>query len=212
VNIKEALADLERWQEMVEDRLTRQVEFLVEIDKLKTVFRRSYLADASRRENSAEHSWHVAMMAMVLAEHCQEDVDLLRVIKMLLVHDIVEVDAGDTGIYDDVAAQDKNERETLAAGRVFGLLPPDQADDLQKMWDEFEQGVSPEARFARALDRLIPLIHNYCTEGRRWKEDGITHAQVLAVNQTIREGSQELWEFALSLINECVSRGYLPED
>jgi putative hydrolase of HD superfamily len=197
---------------MTENRLTRQIDFLVEIDKLKAVFRRAYIADASRRENSAEHSWHVSMMAMVLAEYCREDVDLLRVIKMLLVHDIVEVDAGDTGIYDDVAALDKAERETLAAGRVFSLLPQDQAEDLRKIWDEFEQGASPEARFARALDRLIPLIHNYCTEGRRWKEDGITHAQVLAVNQTIREGSQELWQFALSLIDECVSRGYLPED
>jgi len=152
------------------------------------------------------------MMAVVLAEHCQEVTDLLCVIKMLLVHDIVEVDAGDTGIYDDVAALDKDEREILAAERVFNLLPPDQAEDLRKIWDEFEQGKSLEARFARALDRLIPLIHNYCTEGRRWKEDGITHAQVLAVNQTIREGSQQLWEFALSLIDECVSRGYLPED
>jgi len=196
---------------MAEDRLTRQVEFLVEIDRLKTIFRKAYLADSSRRENSAEHSWHVAMMAVVLAEYSQEDINLLRVLKMLLVHDIVEVDAGDTGIYDDVATLDKTEREILAAERVFNLLPLDQAEDLRKIWDEFEEGVSPEARFARAMDRLIPLIHNYCTEGRRWKEDGITRAQVLAVNQIIQEGSQELWHFALSLIDECVSRGYLPE-
>jgi len=196
---------------MTENRLTRQIDFLVEIDKLKTVFRRAYIADASRRENSAEHSWHIAMMAMILAEYCQQDVDLFRVIKMLLIHDIVEIDAGDTGIYDDVAALDKAERETLAAVRVFSLLPQEQAEDLRKIWDEFEQGASPEARFARAMDRLIPLIHNYYTRGKRWKEDGITHAQVLAVNQTIREGSQELWEFALSLIDESVSRGYLPK-
>lgn len=196
---------------MIENRLTRQVDFLVEIDKLKTVFRRAYIADASRRENSAEHSWHIAMMAMILAEYCQQDVDLFSVIKMLLIHDIVEIDAGDTGIYDHVAALDKTERETLAAERVFSLLPIDQAKELRKIWDEFEQGASPEARFARAMDRLIPLIHNYYTQGKRWKEDGITHAQVLAANQTIREGSQELWEFALSLIDESVSRGYLPE-
>lgn len=196
---------------MIENRLTRQVDFLVEIDKLKTVFRRAYIADASRRENSAEHSWHIAMMAMILAEYCQQDVDLFSVIKMLLIHDIVEIDAGDTGIYDHVAALDKTERETLAAERVFSLLPIDQAKELRKIWDEFEQGASPEARFARAMDRLIPLIHNYYTQGKRWKEDGITHAQVLAANQTIREGSQELWEFALSLIDESVSRGYLPK-
>ena len=196
---------------MTENRLTRQVDFLVEIDKLKTVLRRAYIADASRRENSAEHSWHIAMMAMILAEYCQQDVDLFRVIRMLLIHDIVEIDAGDTGIYDHVAALDKTERETLAAERVFSLLPLDQAKELRKIWDEFEQGASPEARFARAMDRLIPLIHNYYTQGKRWKEDGITHAQVLTANQTIREGSQELWEFALSLIDESVSRGYLPK-
>jgi len=194
---------------MTENRLTRQIDFLVEIDKLKTVLRRAYIADASRRENSAEHSWHIAMMAMILAEYCQQDVDLFRVIRMLLIHDIVEIDAGDTGIYDHVAALDKTERETLAAERVFSLLPLDQAKELRKIWDEFEQGASPEARFARAMDRLIPLIHNYYTQGKRWKEDGITHAQVLTANQTIREGSQELWEFALSLIDESVSRGYL---
>jgi len=197
---------------MTENRLTRQVDFLVEIDKLKTVLRRAYIADASRRENSAEHSWHIAMMAMILAEYCHQDVDLFSVIKMLLIHDIVEIDAGDTGIYDHVAALDKNERETLAAERVFSLLPPDQAKELRKIWDEFEQGASSEARFARAMDRLIPLIHNYYTQGKRWKEDGITHAQVLTANQTIREGSQELWEFAFSLIDESVSRGYLLKD
>ena len=194
---------------MTENRLTKQIDFLIEIDKLKTVFRRAYIADASRQENSAEHSWHIAMMAMILAEYCQHDVDLFRVIKMLLIHDIVEIDAGDTGIYDHVAALDKTERETRAAERVFSLLPLDQAEELRKIWDEFEQGASSEARFARAMDRLIPLIHNYYTQGKRWKEDGITHAQVLTANQTIREGSQELWEFALSLIDESVSRGYL---
>ena len=196
---------------MTENRLTRQIDFLVEIDKLKTVLRRAYIADASRRENSAEHSWHIAMMAMILAEYCQQDVDLFRVIRMLLIHDIVEIDAGDTGIYDHVAALDKTERETRAAERVFNLLPLDQAEELRKIWDEFEQGASPEAKFARAMDRLIPLIHNYYTQGKRWKEDGITHAQVLTANQTIQEGSQKLWDFALSLIDESVSRGYLPK-
>ena len=192
------------------DRLARQIEFLTEIDRLKTVFRRAYITDASRRENPAEHSWHVAMMAMVLSEHCSGELDLFRVIRMLLVHDIVEIDAGDTGIYDTVAALDKAERESKAAERIFSLLPEDQCHEIGALWQELEQGTTEEARFARAVDRLMPLLHNYCTQGRRWKEDGITYRQVLAVNQTIRESSPELWEYTLSIIKECVDRGYLP--
>ncbi len=192
------------------DRLTRQIEFLVEIDKLKTVLRRAYLAaDASRRENSAEHSWHVSVMALVLAEYSQKDIDLSRVIRMLLIHDIVEIDAGDTGIYDSRGAVDKVDREKRGASRIFSLLPQDQYQDLLEIWDEFENSATPEAKFARAVDRLMPLIHNYHTEGKRWKEDGITYEQVLAVNQILRESSPKLWEFALSLIDECVAKGYL---
>lgn len=193
------------------ERLTKQIDFVIEIDKLKSIFRRAYLANASRRENSAEHSWHVAVIAMVLVEHCKEEIDLLQVIKMLLVHDIVEIDAGDTSIYDGAGALDKAERENLAAERIFGLLPQDQCWEMYKLWEEFEQGTSKEAKFVRAVDRLIPLLHNYSTQGKRWKEDRITYQQVLAVNQTIREGSPELWEFALSMIDECVAKGYLPK-
>lgn len=194
---------------MPEDRLSKQIEFLVEIDKLKTVFRRSYIVDSSRRENSAEHSWHVAMMAMVLAEYVQEKVDQYHAIKMLLVHDLVEIDAGDTNIYEKQAALGRSEREKRAASRIFGLLPQDQCQEILRIWIEFENGTTPEAKFARAVDRLIPLIHNYCTQGKRWKEDGITYQQVFAVNQTIRELSPRLWEFAISIIDECVSKGYL---
>ena len=122
----------------------------------------------------------------------------------------MEIDAGDTGIYDKVAALDKAERESKAAERIFSLLPEDQYHEIGALWQELEQGTTGEARFARAVDRLMPLLHNYCTQGRRWKEDGITYRQVLAVNQTIREISPELWEYTLSIINECVDRGYLP--
>jgi len=195
---------------MAEARLVKQIEFLMEIDRLKNVFRRAYITDASRRENSAEHSWHVATTAMVLAEHCQEEINMLHVIKTLLIHDIVEIDAGDTGIYDDIGARDKAEREGRAAERLFSLLPVEQAQELRGLWDEFERGTTPEAKFARAIDRLMPLLHNYYTRGKRWLEDGITYDQVLAVNQSIREGSEELWDFALSMVEESVSRGYLP--
>jgi putative hydrolases of HD superfamily len=195
---------------MKDDRLQQQIAFLVEIDKLKTVFRRAYLAaDPGRRENSAEHSWHVAVIALVLAETCPEEIDVSRVIRMLLVHDIVEIDAGDTGIYDKMASLDKAEREKRAAERIFALLPADQQREMGELWQEFEGGTSAEAKFGRAVDRLIPLIHNYHTGGKRWKEDGITYAQVYAVNKVICESSPRLWQFAQSLIEDSVVRGYL---
>ena len=196
---------------MVEERLARQIEFLMEIDKLKTVYRRSYLAsDTGRRENSAEHSWHVAATAMLLAEHCQEEIDLLHVLKMLLIHDIVEIDAGDTGVYDSIGNLDKGDREKRAAERIFSLLPSSQAREVHELWAEFEERITPEAKFTRAVDRLMPLLHNYYTRGKRWQEDGITHEQVLEVNQIIRDGSPELWQFVFKMIEDCVAKGYLP--
>ncbi|MBV9850165.1 MAG: HD domain-containing protein [Armatimonadetes bacterium] len=192
------------------ERLTRQIAFILEIDRLKGVLRRSYLADGTRRENSAEHSWHLALMAMVLAEHANVPVDALRVLQMLLVHDIVEIDADDTYCYDEVGALDKEEREQRAADRIFGLLPPDQERDMRGLWDEFEARVTPEARFAAALDRLMPLLHNYHTQGRSWRENGITSRQVRARNAHIADGSEELWRFAGGLIEDAVSRGFLP--
>jgi putative hydrolase of HD superfamily len=196
---------------MVEEHLARQIEFVVEIDRLKTVYRRSYLAsDTGRRENSAEHSWYVATTAMILAKHCQVEIDLFHLLKMLLIHDIVEIDAGDTGAYDSVGAIDKGDREKRAAERIFNLLPTSQAQEVHKLWEEFEERITPEAKFARAVDRLMPLLLNYYTQGKTWHKDGITYEQVLEVNQIIKEGSPELWEFVLSMIDDCVSKGYLP--
>ncbi|HEX8673323.1 MAG TPA: HD domain-containing protein, partial [Longimicrobium sp.] len=154
---------------MTEDRLSRQLAFIVEVDRLKGVLRQTSLIDRSRRENSAEHSWHLAMAALALAEHAPADTDLLRAIRMVLVHDIVEIDAGDTFCYDDGAHLDKEARETLAAERIFGLLPPDQADEMRALWDEFEAGETPDARFAVALDRLQPLLVNFNSDGGTWK-------------------------------------------
>ncbi|OGO38449.1 MAG: phosphohydrolase [Chloroflexi bacterium RBG_16_57_8] len=191
------------------ERLKKQIDFLIEIDKLKTVLRRAYIADASRRENSAEHSWHMAMMAMTLAEHGPDGLDVNRVIKMVLIHDVAEIDAGDTSVYLRASDPGIADREKLAAKRIFGLLPLEQAQELLELQSEFDERKTSESRFAGALDRLMPLVHNYATKGRRWREDGITYEQVYAVNQTVREGSQELWEYACSLINECVEKGYL---
>jgi putative hydrolase of HD superfamily len=191
-------------------RLEQQFQFIVEIDKLKSVLRRTYLVNDSRRENTAEHSWHLTVMAVLLTEHANEQIDLLRVLKMLIVHDIVEIDADDTFCYDDVGALTKADREIRAADRIFNLLPEDQARELRNLWEEFEQRVTNEAKFAASLDRLIPLLHNYHTEGKSWREHGITSTQVMKRNLHIGEGSDSLWEFAQTLINEAVERKHLP--
>ncbi len=159
--------------------LDRQVDFLVEIDKLKGIDRRSRLVDDSRFENSAEHSWHVAACAAVLAQHAAPGVDLSRVLQMLLVHDIVEIDAGDTFAYDPSGRSSQYEREAQASARLFGLLPVDQAAGLSSLWEEFDAAETPDAQFANAVDRFMPLLHNYHTEGSSWRKHDVTHAQVL---------------------------------
>jgi putative hydrolases of HD superfamily len=191
------------------DRLARQLDFVLELDRLKNVLRRTLLTDRSRHENSAEHSWHIALMAVVLAEHADEAVDVARVVKMLLVHDVVEIDAGDTYVYDVVAAADKVEREVRAAERLFGLLPDDQAAEVRALWDEFESRATPEARFAHAVDRLQPVLHNFATEGQAWRHHGVTADRVESVNRHIAEGSRSLWQHARRLIAEAVERGFL---
>jgi putative hydrolase of HD superfamily len=191
------------------DRLASQLQFLIELDKLKHVLRRSYLADGSRRENSAEHSWHVALLALVLAEHAPRPLGTMRVVAMMLVHDIVEIDAGDTFVYDLAGQAQKAEREQAAATRLFGLLPPDQAARLRALWDEFEAGVTSEAKFAAGIDRLMPLLHNYLAEGRTWREHGVTRDQVLAANRHMAAGAPALWAFAERLIDDAAAKGYL---
>ncbi len=192
------------------ERIQRQMDFLVELDKLKQVLRQTWLMDASRRENDAEHSWHLGVMTLVLAEHAADPpLDLARVVKMVLVHDIVEIDAGDTFAYDDVGALDKVEREQAAARRLFALLPTDQEVEFRSLWQEFEARESPEARFAAALDRLQPILHNYHTRGKAWIEHGITADQVRARNRHIAEGSPRLWEYVEQLIRDAVVQGFL---
>ena len=190
-------------------RLAQQIDFILEIDKLKQVIRRSYLVDASRRENTAEHSWHLAMMALLLCEHANEAVDPGRVMKMVLVHDIVEIDAGDTYLHDPVGALDKAEREQAAAERLFGLLPADQGRELRQLWQEFEARQTAEARFANALDRLMPLLHNLRSGGRTWWEHNITRSQVIDRVQHIGQGSETLWAYAQTIIAQAVELGYL---
>lgn len=189
--------------------LQKQIGFIEELDKLKSVIRQTRLLNNSRYENDAEHSWHIAMMAVVLSEHANEPVDLLKVVKMLLIHDIPEIDAGDAFLYDERGREDNRKKERLAAARIFGLLPGDIAQEFHALWDEFEKKETPEAKFAGALDRLQPLLHNYATGGYAWKKHGISRSQVMKMNAGIEQGSKTLWEFARRLIDTSVEKGYL---
>ena len=193
---------------MEPSRLEQQIRFIVEIDKLKTIYRRTYLITDRRHENTAEHSWHISVMAMILAEHSNAPIDVMRVLKMTLIHDIVEIDAGDTYIYADQTG--KIERERIAAERIFGLLPPEQEREFRSLWEEFESAATPEARFASALDRFIPQLHNYHTQGRSWQEHGISAALVLGRNEEMSSGSVVLWEWTQTLIERAVEEGLLP--
>ncbi len=188
-------------------RLAAQLGFLIESEKLKDVLRRSSPVGMSRRENSAEHSWTLALMAILLAEHANAPVNPGRVLGMLLLHDLVEIDAGDTFCYDAAGNETKAERERQAAERIFGLLPEDQAKGFRELWEEFEEGVSAEAAFANALDRLMPLIQNFHNDGRSWREHGVTHRQVLERNRGIGEGSAGLWKYAEELIEKAKEQG-----
>lgn len=194
------------------DRLKRQIEFVIEVDKLKTIVRQTLLTDGSRQEDSAEHSWHLALMAIVLSDYAEEkEIDILRVLKMVLIHDLVEIDAGDTYCYDEKANGDKTEREIKAADRIFGLLPQNQSEELRFLWEEFETRQTAEARFAAALDRLQPLLNNFRTNGRMWIKHGIKVDQVLARNRPMEEGAPVLWEYAEKMILEAVGKGWLLE-
>lgn len=198
--------------DLAEPRLARQIDFLIEIDRLKTILRRTLLTDGSRHENSAEHSWHLALLALVLAEWSNEPIDTVQVVKMLLVHDIVEIDAGDTFCYDEQANLDKDEREQRAAVRIFGKLPEEQASELRELWDEFELRRSPEARFANAIDRLQPMLHNVLTRGHSWREHGVPRRRVVARNQPIEQGSEALWAFARQFLDVAEVEGWFPSD
>ena len=192
------------------NRLEQQIGFIREADKLKTIHRQTLLTDASRRENDAEHSWHLALMALLLSEYANGiDLNLLHVVRMVLIHDLVEIDAGDTYCYDEAGYRDKTQRETAAARRIFNLLPPDQAAEIRALWDEFEAAETPESKFANALDRLQPLMHNVFTDGQMWKRHGIVKSQVVDRNRKIADGALDLWTFARELIEKAVNNGHL---
>lgn len=189
--------------------LLKQVAFIKEIDKLKYIQRRTRLFNSDRHENDAEHSWHLAMMAIVLAEHSDKPVDVLKVVKMVLMHDLVEIDAGDTFIYDTVKSHDNTDEERIAAQRIFGLLPEEQAKDYIAIWEEFEEGVTDEAKFARAMDRFEPLLQNTSNNGGTWAEFDVKYDTVYNKKKVIQYGSSSIWDYAECLINESVEKGIL---
>ncbi|WP_159652157.1 HD domain-containing protein [Vibrio atypicus] len=192
------------------NRLEQQLSLLMELDQLKSVLRRTRVKSAEGRlENSAEHSWHVALMAILMEEHANEPVDIARVVKMLLLHDVVEIDAGDTFVYDVAASQEQEAKELEAAHRLFGMLPEDQGKSLLALWLEFEQAESADAKFAKALDRTIPMLLNYHNNGQSWQEHGVTRQQALTINRKIEFGSEALWEKAQQVIEEATANGWL---
>jgi 5'-deoxynucleotidase YfbR-like HD superfamily hydrolase len=191
------------------DHLADQLGFVLEVDRLKSVLRRGYVADGSRYENTAEHSWTLALMAIVLAEHAAEPVDVATVVRMVVIHDLVEVDVGDTYVYDDDARAAVAEAESRAADRLFGLLPAGQGAELRALWDEFEHGDSPEARFARSLDRFAGFLLNHASEGRSWRENGITADRVHDRNAMIESGAPPLWDEVRRRLDDARARGWI---
>jgi putative hydrolase of HD superfamily len=194
---------------MQTDNLLKQVSFIKEIDKLKYIQRKTKLFNSDRNENDAEHSWHLAMMTIVLAEHSDKAIDVLKVLKMVLIHDIVEIDAGDVFLYDTTKSHTNTDEELIAAKRIFGLLPTEQAEEFIAIWEEFEEGITDEAKFAKSMDRFEPLLQNTSNNGGTWAEYNVPHQTVYDKKKVIKEGSTTIWNYAENLINESVEKGIL---
>lgn len=194
---------------MINEELQQQINFIKEIDKIKYIQRKTKLINSDRPENDAEHSWHLAVMAIVLAGHSNVSIDIAKVVNMVLIHDIVEIDAGDTFIYDTTKSHVNTTDERLAAHRIFGMLPPDQAAGLIAVWEEFEAGETPEAKFAKAMDRLEPLLQNTSNNGGTWREFNVDYTTVYEKKKVIGEGSDRLWNYAEKLLEDSVEKGIL---
>ena len=196
----------------MDDRLKEQIDFILEIDKMKEILRQNYLADGSARENDADHSWHLAMMALILSEYSNEKVDVTRVVPMVLTHDLVEIDAGDTYAYDEAGALTKEKREKAAADRIFGILPKEQGTWMRGLWDEFEACNTPESKFAHVLDNSLPLFLNHAAGGISWKEHKVKRSQIYKRNRITGDGSAKIWEYMHELIQENINKGNIIDD
>lgn len=194
-----------------DERLRKQMDFVMETDKCKQIFRQTYISDGSRKENDAEHAFSLALMCSLLSEYAEEPIDRLRTMEMVLVHDLVEIDAGDTYAYDAVGNQDKAEREKKAADRIFGLLPEDQGSYYRKLWEEFEAYETPEAKFAHTLDNAQPVMLNDATGGKAWREHQVHKSQVYGRNKKTKEGSGKIWEFIDRIFKKNIEKGNILE-
>ena len=193
-------------------RLEKQLSFIIEIDKVKNIFRQTYLSDKKRKENDAEHSWHIALMALLLKEYAEESVDVLKVMMMVLIHDLVEIDAGDTYAYDEAGNQTKRQRELAAADRIFGILPEDQGKYLRELWDEFEAYETAESKYAHLLDNLQPLLLNDAADGIAWLEHGVKKSQIYKRNARIEETSAVIWEKMKEIVEKHIEKGNVSND
>lgn len=194
---------------MQTDNLIKQIAFIKEIDKLKYIQRKTKLFNSNRHENDAEHSWHLAVMTIILAEHSDKPIDVLKVLKMVLIHDIVEIDAGDTFLYDSTKSHTNTDEELIAAKRIFGLLPASQAEEFIAIWEEFEAGITDEAKFAKTMDRFEPLLQNESNNGGTWAEFNVPYEKVYEKKKVIKNSSTAIWNYAENLLNESVVKGIL---
>lgn len=195
----------------MDDRMRKQIEFALLMDKQKNIFRQNHLADNSRRENDAEHAWHMAVMAYLFREYANEDIDISKVILMCLIHDVVEIEAGDTYAYDEEAKKSQREREEIAKKHIFGILPSDQGRELETLFDEFEAQETAEARFAKAMDNLQPVLLHEANGGGDWKEHGVTKEQIMRRQEKTRRGSEELFEVIKDIIDKHIAEGNIKE-
>ncbi len=193
---------------MINEKLLSQVAFIHEIDKLKYIQRKTRLFNSDRSENDAEHSWHLAMMTIVLAEHSNEKVDVLRVLKMVLIHDIVEIDAGDIFLYDTKRSHTNTEAERIAAHRIFGLLPKEQADEMIALWEEFEACETADAKFAKTMDRFEPFLQNVSNDGGTWKEYNVDYSRVYNTQALMKDGSKAIWKLAEPMLEQTMAKGF----
>ncbi len=196
---------------MINSRLLKDIKFIVELDKMKSIFRQTSIIGEERREDDAQHSWHISVMAMVLGEYSNEKIDICKVIKMLLTHDLVEIFAGDTFCYDKVGNEDKKERELKAAEKVFGMLEEDKAKELRSLWDEFEEMKTPESLFAASMDRLQPMLNNYNNNGGTWRKFNVPKEDIYKRISPVKDSSDQLWKFVQHMIEDAAEKGLIKQ-